>query len=177
MARGITRIRNETSLRSLAERVYDISGPSRAENLRKAESALLKANPQLRRANGFAAGTVIIVPEVGLDRTGSVELPSADLDGALNEAAARIQQVAGEAKNGFSISQDQRKTALANLSDERFMAELVKSDRNAAKLANQAQDTLQKQDAAEEEAMARLRRSLSEASKEIDRLQRLTKGR
>jgi hypothetical protein len=54
-------VKNEKSVRELAERVY---GSSSAASLDRAEKALLRANPQLRTATGLRTGAVISVPAV-----------------------------------------------------------------------------------------------------------------
>ena len=64
MATAIARIGREKRLATLAKNLYVIEGDEATELQRRAERALLRQNPCLAAADGFAAGRMRLVPPV-----------------------------------------------------------------------------------------------------------------
>lgn len=56
--------KGEKEISDLAARVFDIKGRNTAEARRKAEAALLSANPHIRNLAELREGTLIVVPEL-----------------------------------------------------------------------------------------------------------------
>ncbi|MEO0914970.1 MAG: hypothetical protein AAFY59_18635, partial [Pseudomonadota bacterium] len=64
MPTRIATLGRERRIATLARRVFEIEGPPRGEEQRRAEAALLRANPQLATAEGFRPGAAVVVPAV-----------------------------------------------------------------------------------------------------------------
>jgi len=177
MAKGIARIGREKTARTLAERLFDVSGADRQKKLRIAEKALVRANPNLKAKEGFSAGGVVVVPDIGLPPKETVERPAADLDGALREAAGRLQQVSAAARQAFAQSAEETRNALALLKDEKVLKQLTTEAPEARELAAEARKSLTKRDAEDKDRQAAFDSAVRDAVKEIDALRRLARGR
>jgi len=57
--------KGEKDISELTTRLYDIKGRGAAEAAKKAEAALLKANPHLRDLSNIREGTLIVIPDAG----------------------------------------------------------------------------------------------------------------
>jgi seryl-tRNA(Sec) selenium transferase len=77
----------ERNLSELAGRLYRISGKGAGEVARKAEAALLDANPQLRTLGRLPEGTVLVVPEV------KDAAPSDDVTSVAGAAVALVEGI------------------------------------------------------------------------------------
>lgn len=178
MARGTVRIRGETNIRALAERLFDLSGGDADAKARMAEKALLRANPGLRSREGFQDGRLVIVPAIGLGvREEEVDLPAADLDGLLRETADRLDEAGSEAASALQASVKAAERNLHRLADEKFVQELIgKAPEQGAKLVEQAKVAIDAQAAVDKARQRQLKQMIEQASVEIDRLRKLAAG-
>lgn len=88
----LTTLRSETDIGALTDRLYPNLTPQSRSTV---EAALLKANPQLARAEAFRPGAVVILPPVaGLEpRPAEVgKDPAADLRAILKAAVADYRE-------------------------------------------------------------------------------------
>lgn len=178
MARGIARIRGETNIRTLAARLFDLSGPDGEAKARMAEKALMSANPALRSADGFTDDRIVIVPSVGLDAKKDVERPAADLDGLLRETARRLDQTASGASTSLQRSVKEAGEALHRLNDDKFVEELVaKSPEQGTKLVEQAKIAINDRAKADKTRQREVKEMLEAAIAEIDGLRKIAKGK
>ena len=106
MPTATARIGREKTLRTLAERLFVVDGPDKADRLRRAERALLRDNPTLAAEDGFHAGAVVVVPsDTGLATHPRVERAAGDPDGLLLETRARLHLAATTARGGFALAE------------------------------------------------------------------------
>lgn len=131
-------VKNEKSVRELAERVY---GTSSAASLDRAEKALLKANPQLRTATALRAGAVLSAPAVsGLavraDATASDPLEA--LRGALAGAAASYGEHLAKSLDARAGELDAQEKLLKT----KEIAAAIKAEPGGPELQKQLSETL-----------------------------------
>jgi hypothetical protein len=137
------RIGRERTLTGLARNLFVFDGPDPRADLRRAERALLTANPELRDSAAFRAGAAVVVPPgLRLRTTERVEMPAADIDGAVAEAEQRVRDAAVVLREAFGQARSCDKRSLERLGDPRFMAELERRSPDAAKLAPAARQSL-----------------------------------
>ncbi|WP_170332449.1 hypothetical protein [Ruegeria arenilitoris] len=96
MITRIARIDTETDIASLARSLYRVTRGRGGENLMKrAEIALVAANPSLSKAEGLEAGRRIIVPQVdGLALTARATAAGEAIGDPAAEALSRLGQIA-----------------------------------------------------------------------------------
>jgi hypothetical protein len=131
-------LKNEKTVRELAERVY---GTSSAASLDRAEKALLKANPQLASATGFRAGTVISVPAVrgvGVRAEATGEDPADALRAELAKAAASYREQLIKRLDARASEIDTQEKLLKT----REIAAAIKAEPGGPELQKQLTETL-----------------------------------
>jgi len=111
---GITRIGRQTTISALARSLFpDLED---GESLRRAEEALVGANPQLRTRAGFRPEAPVIVPTLSAakpGRAGSRE--TADAAAALGEMARGLDALGRAAQAAFAQEQKAAKEATKTL--------------------------------------------------------------
>lgn len=176
MATAIARLKQEKRLSTLARNLFVIEGRNKAVLQRRAERALLAANPRLAKADGFVSGATVVVPSVpGLKPTERVVVPKADLEGLLGETARGLQTGAATIKEKFGRSSEDDKEALARLANRKFIAAARKALPESAKLIGQAQKAIKQRGAEESKRLERLESAIGDATSELDRLTTLAK--
>jgi len=131
MATLIT-LRNETTLRQIAERIF---GTLQEHDLTRAENALLKANPRLGALEAFKPGAVVNVPSV---------------QGLRAKAGATQSDPVSDVRNAIGAAAEQYRGALAAslaavMSDVAAQEELLKDREVAAALKKAGAAALAKQ--------------------------------
>ena len=178
MPTATARIGREKTLRTLAERLFVVDGPDKADRLRRAERALLRANPALAAEDAFHAGAVVVVPsDTGLATHPRVERAAGDPDGLLLETRARLRLAATTARGGFALAEKRAGAALAQLGDSAFVRKLREASREAAALAPQAAEAIKARTAASERHQRAVLAAIEEALAEVDRLEGRLKRR
>src|SRR5574341_2036192 len=100
--------KGETELAELTARIFDIKGRGATETAKRAEAALIKANPHLRDLTKVKEGTLIVIPElpespplrgsqtagVGAELDDQVKLAVKELDDVIGRSAASEEQAA-----------------------------------------------------------------------------------
>lgn len=106
----------EKEIRTLVQRLYDIRDRGSEEQFRRAEEALLKANPVLADLSGVKNGTILLVPEVAAVRwtseiqplesatTAAIHAAQLQLDGLEVALEKTLARQSDEAKKTLEFS-------------------------------------------------------------------------
>lgn len=176
MPTSLARLGREKKMSTLAKRIFVIEGPNSRELQRRAERALLRANPSLADPESFKPGAVILVPSgTGLVTTDRVSVVSADVNGALEETSIRIQMSAQLVQDSFARSAEDDEKTIALLGDRSFGAKLRKALPEGAEIIAQTAKTLKETTAANQKNRAQFDQAFKMALEEIDQLKRLAK--
>lgn len=174
MPTSVVRLGREKRIATLAKKVFVIEGPDKAERQRRAERALLNANPQLATEAGFTAGAPVIVPPVrGLRTTDRVSATTANLDGVLADTTARLARSAAVIDTGFARSAKRSEEALTRLKDPEFVKTARKAVKESAKLMENVRKRLEKDREAADARSAALQNAVKQALADVDRLSKL----
>ncbi|WP_223422714.1 hypothetical protein [Tateyamaria pelophila] len=172
----IGKLGREKSIATLAKRIYAIEGRNADLMQRKAEKALLAANPRLSKKEGFRTGSAIKVPRItGLKVKGDVEEAKADGSGVVAESSLRLQLLASRIEDGFRTSLDRQEQALEKLADRQFITQALKSLPDNREVLKSAADRLKEQTVKDQEAAKRFETVLKEAQESLAALQDLSK--
>lgn len=176
MPTSIARLGREKTVSTLAKRLFVIEGPDAREKQRRAERALLRANPSLGDPERFKPGAAILVPAVvGLKTTDRVSVVAADLDGALEQSAIRLKLSAQMLQDSFARAAESDKTAIQQLGDRSFGAKLRKALPESTDITGGTAAALKARIETNQQRMAQFEQGFEKAMAEIDRLKRLTK--
>jgi hypothetical protein len=174
MPRAIARLSREKRIRTLAQNLFVIEGPDEKENLRKAERALLRANPWLAKPEAYRAGAIVVVPtDIGLDTTSRVEPATGDLDGLLQEAVQRLKTAETLVRGGLERGTKDAEQAAKRLDDQRFVGELKKNSPEAGKLAAVARKNLADVAERNKKLEGETTQAIAKAIEEVERLRKL----
>jgi hypothetical protein len=112
------RLGREKTLSGLANRLFVFDGPNAAEQRRRAERALLKANPMLARAEGFKPGRTVVVPMVpGLTLKDTEMTRRVSLADGLDDAAGQLRIGAARLATDIEAARGEAEKQLARLAD------------------------------------------------------------
>jgi hypothetical protein len=134
MALRIAHIKREKSLAAIARRVYRIEGPQAAELTRRAEVALLAANPTLGERAGFRAGGRVVVPSIaGLSPADAATTEaSSEAAGVLEAIEGEFAAFSGRAEDAFQRAGKEAEKTAAELKS-RALQQII--EKNAPALA------------------------------------------
>ncbi|WP_299706810.1 hypothetical protein [uncultured Tateyamaria sp.] len=174
MPTRIATLGRERRIATLARRVFDIEGRPRGEAQRRAEMALLRANPQLATEAGFRPGASIVVPTVvGLRPTEAVSMARADARGLTEEARLRLQTGSAVITSRFALSEQRSKALRAQLSSRAFRQEVKEALPEALPLAEAANARLEEEQATNRERSAAFQAGIEQALDAVQALQDL----
>ncbi len=178
MPLATARISRERTLATLVRNLFVIDGPDAADKARRAEAALLRANPHLADRENFAAGTVVAVPsDIGLKRTERVAARTEGLAGLLSESAERLDLLLALARDRLKAEATDAKDYLARIDDTRFRRAVTSQSPEGEKLLAQAREAQTARVQAVETSAKALSEAAEAAQAEIKRLMELAKGR
>jgi len=121
MPTRIARLGRERTVATLARRVYMLDAGD-TEQQRRAEAALLAANPRLASKESFRSGAAIVVPAVrGLELSEIVARPASRESGIADETALRLESLASRIEDGARRGAEKRAEALEQLRDRNFL--------------------------------------------------------
>lgn len=165
----------ERSIATLARKVFDIQDASGAKDLqRRAEAALIAANPSLATPEGFKAGDRIIVPVVhGLAPASGVGTAAVDKESLASETALRLNEAASRIKEAFAGASEARKRTLDRLSDQGFLREAEKALPGSSKILKKAAKNMSREAGNAEEVAMRLGEAVAGASAALGKLKDL----
>lgn len=171
---AIAKLGRERTLATLARRVYRIEGEGSAERQRRAEAALLAANPRLATAAGFRHGAAVVVPPVaGLEHTADVAAAATGDRPLTGATALRLQALESRVEDGFRRAETHRKESLERLSDSRFVAEARKALPESVEVIAKAREHLARDEEQAAAAEQRLRGAIESALEGLEKLDAL----
>jgi hypothetical protein len=176
MPTRIATLGRERTVATLARRLYQIEGEGKAELQRRAEAALLAANPRLATAEGFRSGGRVVVPAVaGL--TLSKEAAAADASGAglVSEASLRLQALESRVEDRFKRASDQRQDILNKLDDRTFNAEAKKALPESVEHIRKTRERLKRTEEESKVAQEQLQKAIASALDGVSALEALFK--
>lgn len=167
----------ERTVATLARKVFDIENqPNAAELQRKAEAAILAANPRLAKREGFNTGDRIVVPAVtGLKLADDVSRSTAKGDGLTSEATLRLETAASRMKDAFGRDSEARKEALGRVTDRTFLAEARAALPQSVGFLQKTAERLRAEEEGQKANAERMQKAVSdamEAVKQIDGIAR-----
>jgi len=176
MPTTVATLGRERTLSTLARRVYQIEGRGSAELQRRAEAALLRANPRLSSAEGFRAGDKIVVPAVpGLERSrDEISAAPVDRNGLNAETALRLEALGSRIQDRFRLAADERRRALERLDDDAFVAEARQALPSSIDLLAKTRERLKREEQQDTERSDALLKGVASA---LDSLKALEKVR
>ena len=167
----------ERTVATLARKMFQIDdGPNARLLQRKAEAAILKANPRLRTREGFRTGARIVVPAVtGLRLAAEVSRTDTSGDGLTNEAALRLAAAGSRFADAFSRAAEERKETLARVEDREFVAEARRALRQSGPFLTGAAQRLRREEREAQEIAERMEKAVSLATEAIEQLESIAK--
>jgi hypothetical protein len=164
MPTRIATLGRERTVATLARRLYRIEGEGRGELQRRAEAALLAANPRLASPEGFRSGGRVLVPPVaGLTRTEEVVAADANGKGLVSEAVLRLQALESRVEDSFKLAADQRRDVLGRLDDRTFNAEAKKALAASVEHIKRTRERLKRTEEESQAAQERLQKAIASA--------------
>lgn len=174
MPTNIATLGRERTIATLARRLYKIEGRGSAELQRRAEAALLAANPRLSSAEGFRAGSHVVVPTVsGLKYTAEVSGPRADGKSPTQEINLRLQALGSRIEDSLNRASANRRAALARLGDNKFVTEARTALPESEAFLSSAQKRLTQEEKEAEVADKRFQEAVSAALSGLEALDKL----
>ncbi|MFA0811119.1 hypothetical protein [Microbulbifer epialgicus] len=168
---------HESTLAALAHQLYRIEGSDSADLERRAEAALLAANPRLAKAEGFTVGTPVVVPAVsGLVLTDKVKSAGIDEQGLTNETAMRLQALSSGIDDSFRQAAEVRQEAMAHLNDSKFVASAKEALPESTKLLDAARDRLMQEGKEAETTSKNFQGAVSTALERLQFLEELLRS-
>jgi hypothetical protein len=174
MADRLAKLGRERSLKTLAQRLFVIEGPNAAAKLRHAEKALLRANPELGKTEGFNAGRPVIVPgDIGLEVSERVDRTPENASGLLEETGTRLELAGKTLSQRYQAAESADRAKLEQISDRTFVSKLRKALPASAGILAKTRENLGKR-AEEDKARAeRFSKSIDEAQERLAALRKL----
>jgi hypothetical protein len=159
--------KGEKELAELTTRLYDIKGRGAAEAAKKAEAALLKANPHISDLSKIREGTLIVIPDaadVPPVRGAQTAPITADFDEALKLSIKELGSAFTRSAQAEESAAAETNELLKSREVKEFAAQSAEAKEQIEKLSealkNQAKDA--KADAAaEKEALKQLQEALA----------------
>ena len=162
---------NERKLADLVRRAYRIEGRGAAELIKRAEAALLKANPSLGNLRELGRGTLVMVPEVpGLRLTDEVETTATATSDLITQAQASLEVMEKSVATTLSrtIEEAQATTKLAK--SRQFRALVEKQVPPAVKLLDEIPGTAKKSAAQAKAVLKSYSDAFQQARKDLESL-------
>ncbi len=178
MPLATARISRERTLSTLARNLFVFEGPDAADQVRRAEAALLRANPHLADRENFTAGTVVAIPaDIGNKRTERVAVRAEGIGGLLSESAERLDLIIALARDRLKAEATEAKAYLARIDDDRFRRAVTSQSPNGEKLLEAARKAQGERAETVDARLNTLAEAADAAQAELKRLMELAKGR
>lgn len=174
MPQTIAKIGRERSISALTRNLFIIDARADPQATKRAEAALLKANPHLKNATGFKSGARVIIPgNIRLKLTDRVEKPETSLNGLLKEASRRLELADETAREAFSRSNTNIDTAMATLKNRKFQQVVAKQSKKGSALLKASTKNQTKQLEKNKEQEENIHQIIKDTMIEIEALQKL----
>jgi ubiquinone biosynthesis protein Coq4 len=162
-------LKGEKDVADLASRLFEMKGRGSAEAYKKAEAALIAANPHLKDLAKLPEGTLIVVPSL----PGTPPSKSTQTTSGSSQFSEQAKLMLKELSAAFARSSDSEEKAIAAAMDllkskevKDFVAQLPDAQDQADKLnealKNQQKD-LKASTATQKDALAQLQNSLEKS--------------
>lgn len=176
MPTKIATIGRERTITTLARRLYKIDGQGRADVLRRAEAALIAANPRLSNATGFRSGMQIVVPAVsGVAHTEEVHRAKSDDKGLTSETTARLQALGSRIDDSFTQAAQDHEQLLKQFGDRSFVAQARRALPESAEHMTRTKERLRKEQVQAEKAKEQMQKAVSSAIESLKMLDELAR--
>ena len=176
MPNSYATLKSERTISTLAKHLFDIDGDGRTEALRIAEAALLHANPQLTRAEGFRSGRIVIVPtDTGIKTTDRVKKAKGGIGGALDDAAIRFKLASQLMEDEMESDAKASEKTLEHLGDGQFLEKLERAAPEIANIIPRTRKSIEMRVEATKKLKERYAKAFETAQAEIERLKKLAK--
>lgn len=176
MPSRIATLGRERTVATLARRIYKVDGRDVAEKQRRAEAALIRANPRLVDAKGFRSGGRVVVPAVaGLAMTDEVTATKPTGEGLNSEAGLRLRTLESRIEDSFGRDRATREKTIGRLEDRDFKAEARKVLPDSAKAIDQALERLKKGEDETKVVEERLARAVGSALEGLEAIEAVFK--
>lgn len=164
----------ERTIATLARKVFQLDASTGSALQRRAEAALLSANPRLATADGFRSGASIVVPSVeGLQPADTVAQADASGDGIGGETRLRFQAAASRIEDRFDRAAALRKETLGRIADRGFQTEARKVLPQSLDLIKNAHKRLLREEAEAEKTAAQFQSAISQAIEGVEALEKV----
>lgn len=170
MITRIARIEAETDIASLARALYRVVRGRGGESLmRRAEAALLAANPSLRDERVLVPGRRVVVPQVeGLTLTTRVTDDGEAIGDPAAEALGRLSRIAETLERGVETAKLRRDHLIEQASGEDIREIVEKELRDESALLDRAVAATKREQELEETRLNSLRTALDAARAAFD---------
>ncbi len=174
MPTAIATLGREKRIATLARKVFVLERGADPALQRRAEAALLKANPRLARPEGYRVGAKVIVPRTpGLRRTPDVVVARAEGKGLTGETALRLQAAASQIDDRFQQATDRAEKDLSRIQDREFLASAKKALPESTDLLAKTEERLKREMEESGDKAARFQSGLEKALEAVDVLEKL----
>jgi len=174
MPARIATLGRERTVAALARRLYTIDGRTKAEKQRRAEAALIRANPRLAGADGFRSGGRIVVPGIsGLERSAEVSVAEPSGAGLTSETALRLQALASRLEDSFGRDREKRKQTMARIDDPQLNAEARKALRESVDFIEKTRERLRQSEEQAGAVQERLSTAVTAALEGVEAIEKL----
>lgn len=175
MPTTIATLGRERTVATLARRLYRIEGRGSTDLQRRAEAALIAANPRLASAEGFRSGDRVVVPAVsGLERsTDEISAAPVDRRGLNVETALRLEALGSRIQDRFRHAAEERRRMLERLDDPQFVAEARKALPASVDLIAKTGERLKREEQQDTERGDKLLKAVAGALESLEALEKL----
>lgn len=174
---ALARISRERTLSRLVENLFVFEGKDARADRARAARALLRENPALSDSANFKSGMRVVIPaDLRFKTTERVSRPGVTTGGLLEDAAQRLAVAEGIVWDDVERRKEASSTAMAQLGDRKFIAELAKSSPRAGARVKEVRATIAAQERERAAVDARLANALSAANEQLQRLMQLAEG-
>lgn len=177
MPTKIATLGRERTIATLARHLYKLEERGNADLRRRAEAALIAANPRLSTTEGFRAGTQIVVPTVnGVAHTDEIRAADADGKSLMNETTLRLQALGSQIEDSLSRASEVRQEVLNRLGDPKFVSEARSALPESTELLSKTKERITLEEEEAEEAGKRFQKAISEALENTQLLDELARN-
>jgi hypothetical protein len=140
MPMTITRIARERTLATLVRNLFVFEGRDAAAQAKRAETALLRANPHLADRAAFTTGAVVAIPaDIALKRSDRDAARPEGIGGVLAESADRLDLVHAVAQVALKQEAAEASAYLERLRDDAFRRAVTSQAASGARILEEAQ--------------------------------------
>lgn len=170
----IAEVNRERTVAGLVRNLFDIRGEGSAELRRRAEEALVRANPRLIQPNAVRRGVAVVVPEVvGLNLTDRVRGLDSENTGPVTERLEKdLQDLGALAETGLAAAKTQSAETVKHLKDKQLIDQISKEAPDLGKRIPELQESAETRRKEIDRRVEGIDRLLEMASEDLARFSR-----